>query len=509
MFKNYPHLTFGGSRWLFLRLLGVVYFVAFVSLAVQITGLVGERGILPVGEFLGQVHQRYGAFAYYNWPTLVWLSPSDAWLSSLCWLGAGASLLLIAGIAPTATAVLAWLLYLSLTVAGQEFLEFQWDSLLLETGLLAALYAPLSWRERLGGDGEPPVAVRWTIWLLATKLTFLSGITKLLSKDPTWANWTALSYHYETQPLPAWTSWFMYQLPPSVHYWSTGATLCVELAVPWLIWLPPRFWRVRLTACALMILLQVGIGATGNYGFFNLLTIVLYLSLLDDRTLGRLLPSRAVRDALEGKPRAGGPIGWRVGVNVVAVFAAVLSVMTLFREMDRTRQVRGPFDRGWPGTILTWVSPFNSVNGYGLFRVMTTARPEIVIEVSGNGTVWNEQEFKWKPGAVARRPQFVEPHMPRLDWQMWFAALDPSSAQDWLLRLTERMIAGDTAVTRLLGPNPLKNRPRYVRLAYYQYHFTSSSERARTGAWWKRDFVTYLTDPIEADRLPGAAPDHQ
>jgi len=139
-------VTFTRSRWLFLRLIGFVYLIAFVSLAVQITGLVGERGILPIGEFLAQVHARSGGSAYYNWPTLVWLSPSDAWLSSLCWGGAAASLLLIAGIVPTATAALLWLLYLSVTVAGQLFLEFQWDSLLLETGLLTVLYAPRSWR---------------------------------------------------------------------------------------------------------------------------------------------------------------------------------------------------------------------------------------------------------------------------------------------------------------------------------------------------------------------------
>jgi len=172
--------------------------------------------------------------------------------------------------------------------------------------------------------------------------------------------------------------------------------------------------------------------------------------------------------------------------------------MTLFREIDRTRRVRGPFDRGWPGMVLTWVSPFNSVNGYGLFRVMTNERPEIVIEVSADGTVWKEQEFRWKPGDVTRRPRFVEPHMPRLDWQMWFAALDPSSAQDWLLRLADDLIKGDTDVTRLLGPNPLEGRPHYVRLAYYQYHFSSFSERAATGAWWKREFLTYVSEPIEA-----------
>jgi len=491
-------MTFTRSRWLFLRLIGVTYFVAFASLAVQITGLVGEHGILPAGQFLAQVHARYGASAFYQWPTLVWLSPGDTWLSVLCWGGAAASLLLIAGFVPTATAALLWLFYLSLTVAGQLFLEFQWDSLLLETGLLAVLYAPLAWREHSGADAEPSVVVRWVIWLLAFKLTFLSGITKMLSGDPTWANWTALSYHYETQPLPAWTSWFMYQLPASAHYWATAGTVFVELGAAWLILLPARFARARFIACLLMILLQAGIAATGNYGFFNLLTIVLYLSLLDDRTLGRFLP-RVAREEQMFERRSAEPAMWRVCVNVVAFGIAVLSVMTLFREMDRTRHVRGPFDRGWPGTLLTWVAPLNSVTGYGLFRVMTTERPEIVIEVSDDGTSWKEQEFPWKPGDVKRRPRFVEPHMPRLDWQMWFAALDPSSAQDWLLSLANRLLAGDSAVTRLLGPSPLDGRPRYIRLAYYQYHFTSSAERAKDGAWWKREFLAYLTEPIEAD----------
>ena len=123
-----------------------------------------------------------------------------AFLSVLCWSGAAGSLLLILGIAPTASAAVIWLLYLSLTIAGQVFLQFQWDALLLETGLLAVLYAPRSWRSRLWVDPEPPVVVRWVIWFLAFKLTWLSGITKLVSGDATWANWTALSYHYETQP---------------------------------------------------------------------------------------------------------------------------------------------------------------------------------------------------------------------------------------------------------------------------------------------------------------------
>jgi len=222
---------------------------------------------------------------------------------------------------------------------------------------------------------------------------------------------------------------------------------------------------------------------------------VLYLSLLDDGTLARFMPRRA---ATNDEPvRAASPTAWRVGVNVVAVFIAALSVMTLVREMDRTRGARGLFDRGVPRAIFTAIEPFGSVNGYGLFRVMTTQRPEIVIEVSADGAAWKEWEFRWKPGDVKRRPAFVEPHMPRLDWQMWFAALDPFSAQDWLLAMATRLAAGEPAVTRLLGPSPLPARPQYVRLSYYQYHFTSSAERAQTGAWWKREFVQYLSEPIK------------
>ena len=448
-------ITFARSRWLFLRLVGVVYLIAFASLAVQITGLVGERGILPAGEFLSRVHDAYGARSYQPLPTLGWLSPSDAFLSALYWCGILSSLLLIAGVMPAAASALLWVLYLSLTIAGQVFLQFQWDALLLETGLLAILYAPLSLRSRLDLDPEPPAIVRWAIWGLAFKLTFLSGITKMLSGDPTWAQWMALQFHYETQPIPASTSWFAHQLPPSIHYWSAAAMFAIELGAPWVILAPARFRRLRIGACALMIALQIGIAATGNYGFFNLLTIVLYVALLDDRTLGRLRPLR-VEDA---EPPIRRPaLAWHKTVNAVALGIAVVSLLSLFREIDATRGRPGVGE--WADGILESVSPLNSINGYGLFRVMTTERPEIVIEVSDDGNTWKEYEFRWKAGDVMRRPQFVEPHMPRLDWQMWFAALDPRSAQGWLGRLIARVLDGDDAVVRLLGPNPLPGRPR-------------------------------------------------
>ena len=464
---------------MFLRLLAVVYLIAFGSLAVQLTGLVGEHGILPIGEFLRRAHETYGTDAYRLFPTLLWLSPTDACLNLLCWIGIAASLLLLFGIVPFASALTLWLLYLSLTVAGQVFLQFQWDALLLEAGLLAVLYAPPVWRSQPRTDPDAPPLVRWVLWGLAFKVTFLSGATKLLSGDPTWANLTALQYHYETQPLPIWTSWFVYQLPPAFHTGSAAGMFLIELIAPWTALLPPRWKRARLAGCVVMIALQLGIAATGNYGFFNLLTIVLYVALLERGS--------TVKQPANVR---------RIVVSGLAACIAVLSFMTFFREIDITGGQPSVAGRLWSPRLLTWIDPLNSVNGYGLFRVMTTERPEIVIEVSDDGVVWKEQEFRWKAGNLKQRPRLVQPYMPRLDWQMWFAALDPASAQHWLRPLLDRLLDGEPTVMRLLGPNPLNGPPRFVRLAYYQYHFTSREEREESGAWWKREFRGYLTDAI-------------
>jgi hypothetical protein len=505
------------SRRLFLRLLALVYLVAFASLAAQMTGLVGERGILPVAEFLDRARAAYGTGAYRLVPTLLWFSPTDATLSLLCWSGVAVSILLLAGVAPIASAFVLWALYLSLTIAGQTFLQFQWDALLLETGLLAILYAPPVWWLRSANDIAPPALVRWVLWGLAFKVTFLSGITKIASGDPAWASLQALHYHYETQPLPMWTSWFMHQLPQSVHVLSAAGMFFIELVVPWVVFLPPRWRRVRLIGCALMMSLQLGIAATGNYGFFNLLTIVLYLALLDDHQLrgsvGRVPPSVG-RVPPDGRASGGGPPRWRIALpagwrrfaNGTALVIAILSAMTFFREIDVTWGRSSLLERLWSPRALAWTEPFNSVNGYGLFRVMTTERPEIVIEMSEDGVTWKEQEFRWKPGDLKRRPAIVQPHMPRLDWQMWFAALDPASAQEWLRPLTLRLLNHERPVVDLLAPSPLRGDPRFARLALYQYHFTSRRERAESGAWWKREFVGYLTDVISLPRSAGAAP---
>jgi len=477
------------SRWLFLRLLGVVYFVAFVSLALQITGLVGDHGILPVGGFLQRAHAAYGSAAYGLFPSLCWLSASDGMLHALAWAGAGLAVLLVAGVAQAPVLLLLWICYLSLAVAGQTFLWFQWDALLLETGLLAMLWAPLGWFPR-GKETPPSTVVRWLLVFLLFKLMFLSGLTKLLSGDPTWRHLTALDYHFETQPLPTWVGWYAHQQPSIVHRAETAVMFLIELGAPWLFFAPWRLRRLRYLGVGALVMLQSGIALTGNYGFFNLLAVVLCIPVLDDGLLRRVLPVDLVAEAPE-------PRGWRTAIQVLAPVLFFLSALSLWAEIAYTIPGGRGIARvpGWVMTALGSVAPLRSFNGYGLFRVMTTERPEIVVEGSRDGEQWREYEFRYKPGPVNRAPSFVEPHHPRLDWQMWFAGLDPMSNLPLLQALSRHLRAGTPDVLALLGRNPFPGAPpRFIRFAQYDYRFTTPEERKRTGAWWKRELVGYLPE---------------
>ena len=483
---------FALSRDLFLRLLGFVHLTAFASLAPQILGLVGAEGLMPAAGYLERAYEIWGRAAYHHLPTLLWLWPSDGFLVGTCWLGMALSAAAMAGVAPRAVFPALWVCYLGLSVAGQDFLTFQWDTLLLEAGLLAALYAPAGWRVPLGTGGEPGAGARWLVWGLAFKLTFLSGATKLLSGDATWRGMTALEHHYQTQPLPTWIGWYAHNAPDWFGVLSVAIMFVIEVAVPFVILLPARFRRVRLAGCGLLCLLQLLIAATGNYGFFNLLAVVLYLSLLDDDAVARLLRLGVSAAGMPERPRPAAPV-WRRGARAAATaLLAGLSLLALVRE------VRGPAPMpAWADVVLDdWAGPFRSVNGYGLFRVMTTERPEIVIEGSADGSTWIEYPFRWKPGDPARAPRFALTHMPRLDWRMWFAALDPRGNSHWLLPLAEGLLEDDPAALGLLGGTPFPDGPpRYVRLMMYRYRFTTREEAA-DGAWWVRERLGPMTEPL-------------
>src|SRR5882724_5602181 len=376
-----PPTYFWARRW-FLRALGVIYLIAFVSLWVQVDGLIGSDGVSPVNQFLPAVHAQLDKDAYALLPTLCWFNSSNALLHFLCRGGVVLSVLLIFGIAPALSLVALFAFYLSLTIAGQTFLSFQWDILLLETGFLSIFLAPWRlWpRELICLPGSPPPATAapvsraglFLLKFLLFKLILMSGMVKLTSGDDCWWNLTALDYHYWSQPLPTVFGWWADKSPEWFKHFSVAFCLVVEIIIPFFIWAPRR---PRLIAAGLMIFLQFAIAITGNYCFFNLLTIALCLLLIDDAAVGTDRHS-------VGIPTPGAPSGRALAIRLCGYASIAVVVVTLPINAWLIFSAFKP--RARPphalATVYEQLEAFRIVNGYGLFRVMTKDRCEIVLE---------------------------------------------------------------------------------------------------------------------------------
>ena len=452
------------ASFLFLRLFGLIYLSAFVSFGVQAQGLIGSHGILPVTELVDVIANRFGPERFFLVPMVFWLNASDFAIAAVCWAGAGLSLLLVFNLLPRLSLFLLYALYLSLFYGGQTFMSFQWDTFLLETGFIALL---------LSFALTPGI---WSLRWLLFRFMFMSGVVKLLSGDPNWWNLSALSYHFLTQPLPTPLAWYAARLPPGLLAFATGSTFFVELILPFLIFCPRR---LRFFAAFGILLLQTSILITGNYNWLNLQAMLLCLPLFDDAALQKILPRHVARwQPVHVENRAP-----RRMVTAVVGALALLIVFCSLVQMDARFGGNPP---AAAQAVAGFVEPLHVTSPYGLFAVMTTKRDEIVIEGSSDGVEWREYEFRYKPGDVARAPPWNIPHQPRLDWQMWFAALDDPRRLFWFSRLLQRLLENEPTVTTLLEKNPFFDKPPlYVRAKFYEYTYADSEEKTK-GIWWDR-----------------------
>jgi len=531
-------------RWLFLRLLGVVHLVAFTSVWVQADGLFGAEGISPAGPYLEQAARVLGARGDSLWlrvPTLAWWLGTDAGaIDLMCGAGVLFALLLVVGLLPRLTLVALWALYLSVFSISGIFLGYQWDILLLEVTLLAVFYAPDGLWPRPATEAAPSWIAIWMLRLLFFKLMFSAGVVK--HGNPTWDALTALDFHFWTQPLPHGAAWFAHTLSEGWRAVGVSFTMYAELVVPFLVFVNPRRGRLlvfafvsafvlyvidgrlgllstsalvglavvlddrvlgrvipgavpegtrgvasRMAVFWLTALLMVAIAGTGNYGFFNLLTLVLGLTLLDDGALRRVVPRRW-RDEIDGR-NAPAPLPARAVVYAAALVLVPLSGLRMLDLVDGGVRAEHAATR-WLDEVreplLSKARPFASVNGYGLFARMTTSRYELIVEGTADGREWKRYGFTYKPDDPASAPPVVGVHMPRLDWQMWFAALQPRCGRRaWFLDFLERLLEGSEAVSGLLALDPFPEQPpRMVRVRRARYTFTGPDVRASTGAVW-------------------------
>ena len=421
--------SFHFAHWFFGRSLGLVSLIAFASYWYQADALVGENGIVPWPEDLERIEkyaeESEGKVDKWNLrPTLLWLAPAVD-LHLLFAAGTLASLLLTIGFVPLVAGIVCYLCYLSVMVVGEPFLSFQWDILLVESLLLALPFLPAKWFHSPAAQIGYSNWARLLVLALLAKLMLESGIVKFTYFDidgsNTWIDGTALNYHYWTQPIPHGLSPWIDSLPDWFDLFSLYFMYAVEILLPFFFFLPGNFRRIALIG---QVALQLAIMLSGNYGFFNLLTLALCIPLMDDR----MLPSR-FREML--KPMEKREITWKKICRKLALAAlSFIFLVTTWAHLssdlkgNRDPEAGAKEGTSFPEEIRDVVRPSRTFNSYGLFRVMTRTRPEIVIEGSEDGQSWQTYQFRWKPTELQEKPSWAGPHMPRIDWQMWFEGLN-------------------------------------------------------------------------------------
>jgi hypothetical protein len=474
------------TRFVILRLLGLVYAVAFLVAANQLVPLVGEHGLTPAVDYLHRIHTSVGSSfsGMMGLPTLFWFGISDRGLTAFAWAGFALSLVVVAGYANAIILAILWAMYMSIVHIGQIWYGYGWESQLLETGFLSIFLCPLI-DPRPFPSRPPPVLVLWLFRWLGFRIMVGAGLIKLRG-DSCWRDLTCMYYHYETQPIPSPISRYLHFAPHWFHKIETAWNHFAELVVPWFSFGPRR---ARHIAGVLLVSFQLLLIISGNLSFLNYVTIIPFLACLDDTFWRRILPARLVRagDRTDAEPDLS---LLQNGVALVlTALVAWLSIAPVTNLVSARQVMNTSFD------------PLDLVNTYGAFGVVGRERDEIIFEgtneaVIGGDTQWKPYEFKAKPGDPNRAPPFIAPYQPRIDWQIWFAAMASPGEYPWTLHFVWKLLHNDQATLSLLANNPFRDAPpRHIRARLYRYHFAPLGEKA----WWTREPIGEWLPALSSD----------
>ncbi|MFP4228468.1 MAG: lipase maturation factor family protein [Salinivenus sp.] len=470
-------------RFVFQRGLAAIYLLAFLVAAHQFRPLVGEDGLLPIGDYVR------GA-SWKDRPSLFYFFPSDRVIGAAAWGGVVLALAALVGVPywlpepyPLIASMVLWAamwgLYQSFVNAGQLFYGYGWESMLLETGFLAIFLG--------AGATAPPVVVIWLLkWLLFRNM-FGAGLVKLRG-DTCWRELTCLDHHYETQPMPNPLSWFAHHLPKPFHRLETLGNHIVEVVVPFLYFAPQP---VAAAGGLATIGFQGWLLLTGNFAWLNALTVVQAVPTFSDEMLAAVLPVNAPAAAPT-------PMGLDGAALLLAAVVLVKSIRPVQNMLSASQVMNYSFD------------PLHLVNTYGAFGSITRRRYQLVVEGTREANPreedWQEYTFKGQPVRTGERPVQWAPYHLRLDWQLWFAAMypGPTARQRWLVALLEGLLENDEAVLGLVRSTPFADGPpRQVRVLRYRYRFTTPTERAETGDWWVRTRIGVFVPPGRPADLAG------
>lgn len=471
-----------------LRLLGLIYAIAFLVAINQVLPLMGSHGLLPVGDYLRRVSNALGSdgAGFMRLPSVFWFGHSDAALLAVAWIGLVLSLVVAAGYANAIVLAVLWFLYMSLVHVGQEWYGYGWEIQLTETGFLAIFLCPLLDMRPFPRYAPPfPIIVlfRWLVF----RIMFGAGLIKIRG-DVIWRNATALYYQFETQPIPGPLSRWFHFLPHAVLKTGVWFNHLAELVAPLFVFWP----RVaRHVAGVVIVLFQFNIILSGNLSFLNWLTIVPALACFDDGFWARILPRALVRRAEAAAGRAEESKPMMTTAWVVTAIVALLSIQPIGNLLS-------------PGQIMnTSFDPLDLVNTYGAFGTVGRERYNVVFEgTTDNDSTdkahWQPYIYKGLPVGLDRRPPQVAPYQLRLDWQMWFAAMATPNEYPWTYHLIWKLLHNDRNAVRLFARNPFAGKPpRYIRAVLYRYWFVPPGTPHHQ--WWNRQRLYLWLPPMAAD----------
>ena len=460
------------ARYLFERVVAVIYLVAFLVAVNQFPALLGEHGLLPARRFLAR--RRFWAA-----PSLFHLGYTDARLRLVGWVGVVVAASLVVGLPqagplwlPMLAWFVLWVLYLSIMNIGQRFYSFGWESLLLETGFLAIFLG--------SADVAPPILLVYLVRWLLFRVEFGAGLIKIRG-DECWRKLTCLQYHHETQPMPGPFSWYFHHLPRSLHRAEVAANHFAQLVVPWFLFAPQPVAGV---AGLIVVVTQLWLVVSGNFSWLNFVTMSLAIMAFDNAWLDKLLP-------VDPPTLHGAPMWFAVAVIALAVAVAVMSYWPVRNLFSRRQAMNASFNQ------------LHLVNTYGAFGSIGRERYEIVLEGTRDATPdaaarWQEYEFVCKPGDPLRRPCWISPYHHRLDWQMWFAAMPGAGTEPWLVHFVAKLLEADRGARGLIARDPFGDEPpRFVRARYYRYQFTKRGDAG--SAWWRRTLVGEYLPALSRD----------
>lgn len=462
-------------RLLFQRGLAAIYLAAFVSARNQFPALLGDRGLLPVRDFLAHVRFR-------DAPSLFHWRYSDRLLRIVAWTGAALAALTLVGLTeltpwPVSMAVwlVMWALYLSIVNVGQTFYAFGWESMLCEAGFFAAFLGP----RHLAPPWLVILILRWMLF----RVELGAGLIKL-RHDECWRNLTCLYYHHETQPLPNPLSRRFHRLPKPLHRFSVAFSHFVQVVAPFGLFAPQPIASI---SAALAISQQLMLIVSGNYAWLNWLTVVLGVTGFSDGLLGVAAPAPLAHSLA---------FDWII--YALAAVTVVLSIQPALNFFSRNQAMNYCWNR------------LHLVCAYGAFGSVTKERYEVIVEGSRDGAEWKEYEFRAKPGDPAHRPPQVAPYHLRLDWLMWFLPFSVHVSGNrvlvpgyemWFIRFMGKLLENDAEMLKLIRSNPFPEAPpRLVRAGYYRYRFAEP----KSGAWWTRTRVGEYLPPIGRDAIASA-----